>query len=262
MADDPKSNDAFRPQDPHIPGVTDNPKREKEIKKAAAQAAKRTQSSAPSALASPALWIAILGVAAVGAAAWYGVHWWNYQRSLHEAENPPVAAGVTDLKTPTVVATQDLPFGPGVVAQTSDLTETWSSKKFIFRAPQTADNIPAIVIKLPSNIYWGVELREPFGTCRLEYADVARLDSEYHFTAEHPMIADPCSHAVFDLTKFGPGAEWPGTRRDGEWRGGASAGVAIQMTVEGEGCGGSEGGRVEQSRTFPRCFNPYQFVCF
>jgi hypothetical protein len=234
MADDPNNNDAFRPQDPHIPGVTDNPKRAKEIAKAAKTAAKRTQSSAPSALASPALWIAILGVAAVGAAAWYGVHWWNNQRSLHEAENPPVAAGVTDLKTPTVVATPDLPFGPGVVAQTSDLTETWSSKQFIFRAPQTADNIPAIVIKLPGNIYWGVELREPFGTCRLEYVDdLAKLDAAYHFTADHPMIGDPCSHAVFDLTKFGPG---PNGLVRGETVSGAAVRppVAIQMTVKGK----------------------------
>jgi hypothetical protein len=234
MPDEPKNNDAFRPQDPHIPGVSDNPKRAKELAKAAAKAAKRAQPSTPSVLASPKLWAAILGIIAVVGAAWYGVHWWNNQRSLHEAENPPVEAGLTDLKAPVATASSDLPFGPGPVASTADLQETWSWKRFIFRAPQTADNIPAIVIKLPNNILWGVELREPFGNCQLEYVDdLARLDSQYHFQADHPMIADPCSHAVFDLLRFGPG---PSGLVRGETVSGAAVRppIAIQMTVKGK----------------------------
>ena len=127
-----------------------------------------------------------------------------------------------------------MPFGPGPIAATAELTKTWSFKRFVFRAPQTADNIPAVVVKLPNNIYWGLSLREPFGTCQMEYVtDTAKLASVYHFDSDHPMIADPCSHAVFDLTKFGPAPRRIGPRPDREWRRGTSP-VAIEMTVKGK----------------------------
>jgi hypothetical protein len=236
MSDEPKKSDAFRPQDPFIPGVTDNPKRAKDAEKLAkrAERAQRAASAGPSALASPALWAGILGAIALVAAVWYGVHWWNTQRALHEAENPPVAAGTTDLPAPAASQAHDLPFGPGVVASTEDLAKTWSYKRFVFRAPQTADDLPAVVIKLPNGIFWGVSLREPFGTCQLEYVDdVAKLDSVYHFQTDHPMIADPCSHAVFDLLRFGPG---PNGLVRGETVSGAAVRppIAIQMTVKGK----------------------------
>ena len=98
----------------------------------------------------------------------------------------------------------------------------------------TADNIPAVVVKLPNGIYWGLSLREPFGNCQMEYVtDLDRLDSFYHYHADHPMIADPCSHAVFDLLRYGPG---PNGMVRGEIVGGAGVRppVAIEMTVKGK----------------------------
>jgi hypothetical protein len=234
MSDEPKNSDAFRPQDPFIPGVTDNPKRAKEAEKLAKRAARAAASSTPSIFASPALWAAILGVIAVIGGAYFGVKWWENQRALHQAENPPVAAGTTDLPPVVAPAAADLPFGPGPVATTAELSKPWSFKRFVFRAPQTADNIPAVVVKLPNNIYWGVSLREPFGTCQMEFVtDTAKLSSVYHFDTDHPMIADPCSKAVFDLTKFGPA---PGGLVRGQTVSGAAVRppVAIEMTVKGK----------------------------
>jgi hypothetical protein len=127
-----------------------------------------------------------------------------------------------------------LPYGPGPVATTSELSKEWSSKRFIFRPPQTADNIPAVVVKLPNNVYWGVSLREPFGTCQMEYvSDTAKLTDVYHFQADHPMIADPCTKAVFDLLKYGNA---PSGIVRGEVVSGAAVRppVAIQMTVKGK----------------------------
>ena len=87
MSDEPKKSDAFRPQDPFIPGVTDNPKRAKEAEKLAKRAARATRSSTPPVFASPALWAAILGVIAVIGGAYFGVKWWENQRALHQAKS-------------------------------------------------------------------------------------------------------------------------------------------------------------------------------
>ena len=68
----------------------------------------------------------------------------------------------------------------------------------------------------------------------MEYVtDLDRLDSFYHYRADHPMIADPCSHAVFDLTRYGPG---PNGMVRGEIVGGAGVRppIAIEMSVKGK----------------------------
>ena len=71
---------------------------------------------------------------------------------------------------------------------------------------QTADNLSAVVVHLPSGIYWAFSLREPFGTCELEYVtDLGKLQRDYGFHADHPMVGDPCNRAVFDLTRYGTG---------------------------------------------------------
>jgi len=236
MADEPKSNDAFRPQDPHIPGVTDNPRRAKDAAKLAKQAKRSQQkaSAGPSILASPKLWGTAIVVIAAVAGASYGVQWWNRDRELHDVENPHVVAGKTDLADPNTTSTAGLPFGPGPIATTDELADTWSSKRFVFRPPQTADDIPAIVIKLPKDVYVGVELREPFGTCELKYVtSLSELETEYRLQTDHPMVADPCSHAVFDLTQTAQGP-------NGSVRGATVAGaavrppIAVQMQIKGK----------------------------
>ena len=61
-----------------------------------------------------------------------------------------------------------------------------------------------MVVRLPGGALWAFSMREPYGTCDLEYVtDLRRLQQEYDFTASHPMVTDPCNKSVFDLTKYG-----------------------------------------------------------
>ena len=90
------------------------------------------------------------------------------------------------------------------VATTAELAEPWSSKKFFFRSLTTGKYVPALIIRLPgpaaqNSSYWAFSLEAPFNQCQFEYIDdLAKLSSEYAFAARHPMVVNPCSHAVFD----------------------------------------------------------------
>jgi hypothetical protein len=93
------------------------------------------------------------------------------------------------------------------VATTEELAKTWSSKRFLFRDPVTSEAVPAMVVRLPRGEYWGISLREPFGTCELEYVtDLQRLQTEYRFRADHPMVINPCNRSVYDLLRYGGGS--------------------------------------------------------
>jgi hypothetical protein len=90
------------------------------------------------------------------------------------------------------------------VATLSELAEPWSSKPFFFRSLTAAKYVPALIIRLPgpaaqNKSYWAFSLEAPFNRCQLEYVDdLAKLSAEYGFAANHPMVVNPCSHAVFD----------------------------------------------------------------
>jgi hypothetical protein len=64
--------------------------------------------------------------------------------------------------------------------------------------------VPALIIRLPgpaseSKSYWAFSLEAPFSQCQFAYLDdLAKLSSEYGFEAAHPMVVNPCSHAIFD----------------------------------------------------------------
>jgi hypothetical protein len=103
------------------------------------------------------------------------------------------------------------------VATVRELAEPWSSKNFIFHRPETKESISSIVIRLPDSepdqdgAYWAFSLQTPFGHCQLEYiTDLQKLSHDYRFQAEHPMVGDPCSHAVFDPLQMAdlPGGAW------------------------------------------------------
>lgn len=96
------------------------------------------------------------------------------------------------------------PVAPGVVATAAELEKPWASKAFTYRDPVNGEEIPALVVHLPRGGYWGISMIEPFGSCQLEYVtNLDRLRTVYDFQADHPMVGDPCNHAVFDLMQYG-----------------------------------------------------------
>ena len=91
------------------------------------------------------------------------------------------------------------------VAAVQELAEPWSSKTFVFHSLETKENISSMVIRLPEGppdqpgSYWAFSMQPLFGKCQLEYiTDLQKLSSDYKFDAKHPMVGDPCSHAIFD----------------------------------------------------------------
>jgi hypothetical protein len=194
---DEKKMDPFKPQQPSIPGVT-------EAAKAAQKSASAKSAAVPKNEKSeglPTVWVAFIVLACLICV---GVAWWSHRSFAKEAVQPEkldIPAPILEEKPKPV---EKLPVGPGEVATTNHLEKVWSSQRFIFHDVLTSEDVPAIVVHLPGGVYWGFSLREPFGTCELEYiTDLTKIESEYHFRADHPMVGDTCNRTVFDLTKYG-----------------------------------------------------------
>lgn len=114
------------------------------------------------------------------------------------------SAGIAADSSNTAKIAANAPVAPGVIATAAELETPWASKEFTYRDPVTGQEVPALVVHLPRGGYWGFSLIEPFGTCQLEFVtDIDRLHAVYEFQADHPMVGDPCNHAVFDLLQYG-----------------------------------------------------------
>ncbi len=106
---------------------------------------------------------------------------------------------------------------PGI-ASVGEMAKPWSSKEFMYRNRLSGENVPAVVVRLPSGSagqhagYWAFSLNAPFGNCRLEYVvEVEKLKTDYGYLgAKHPMVGNPCSRTVFDPLKMMsiPGGVW------------------------------------------------------
>lgn len=233
MSDKPKEQDPFKPQEPNIPGVTGNPNRSKPAPESPRPIARQTRNSAGGAGKIPAQkWLAIAAIA-IGLIS-LALFWWKRSSTSGDAQAVPAAAPVIDHPPVAAEAPPSVPIGPGPVATTAELAKTWSSKRFTFRASQTTDNLPALVVHLPSGVYWGLSMREPFGNCELEYVtDLQKLARVYDFQADHPMVGNPCNHAVYDLARYGTGL-------NGRVRGAIVSGggvrppMAIEIKVRGQ----------------------------
>jgi hypothetical protein len=207
MSDKPIEQDPFKPQEPNIPGVTGNPARHKPASESPPRPAASQFPSSPTVTDNipTQKWLAIAALA-IGLVS-LALFLWKHSGAPEQSEEVPAAAPVVDL--PPVAASQPavaLAVGPGPVATTAELAKPWSSKRFEFHAPQTGDNLSALVVHLPNGVYWAFSLREPFGTCEMEYVtDLGKLQRDYGFHADHPMVGDPCNRAVFDLTRYGTG---------------------------------------------------------
>ncbi len=161
----------------------------------------------------PAAGGAILGIVVV-------LSWW-----AHSAKAPKDQQLSTDLpqtasRSAPSAQTGALPIAPGPIATVAEMKAEWSTKQFVYKEAN-GDKTPALLVHLPKNAYWAISLREPFGTCQLEFAGVQKLQSDYNLAAPYPMIGDPCSHAVFDLAQYGEGP-------NGMVRGAVVAGAAVR----------------------------------
>jgi hypothetical protein len=206
VSDKPNEQDPFKPQEPNIPGVTGNPARHKPAPEPPRPATSQYRSPTAATEKIPAQkWLAVAALA-IGLVS-LAVFLWKHSGARAQSQDVPAAVPVVDLQP--IAASQPavvLAVGPGPVATTTELAKPWSSKRFEFHVPQTADNLSGVVVHLPSGVYWAFSLREPYGTCELEYVtDLGKLERDYGFHADHPMVGDPCNHAVFDLTRYGAG---------------------------------------------------------
>jgi hypothetical protein len=227
---DEKKFDPFKPAQPTIPGVS--PAGE-ETESAAPEPPPQLYTSESTSAQAPLPWRTVAIIVAIVTIG--GLVYWARGSSSKPPAVPPEAATAT----PSAVAEapkadQKLLIGPGLIATTSELDKAWSAKRFLFRDPLATDPVPAMVVRLPGGEYWGLSLREPFGTCELEYmTDVRALETTYNFHANHPMVVNPCTHAVYDLMHYSSGATDGGLVRGEVVSGpGVRPPMAIEIRIE------------------------------
>ena len=133
--------------------------------------------------------------------------WWGLRIRTETLKSPSpqtVPALTSEATTPidrqaTVTATD----GPTRVGTTEEFTKVWAAKEFIFIDPITSQTVKAMVIRLPNRALWAFALREPHGQCDLEFVtDLNRLEKQYGYQSNHPMVASPCSGTVYNPLKF------------------------------------------------------------
>jgi len=230
MPDIDGKTDAFKPQQPSIPGVPKTAPVEKLVEEAA-EPGRPPRPSGFWPLTRHAKW-ALAGLAfalAVGG----GIAWLSHGSSAEDAD-PAAASEAAQPGTAMVKPPEKLPKAPGEVATTDELAKPWSSKRFMFREPLTSKETLGIVVHLPDGTYWGLSLREPYGSCELEYVtDLRKLETEFHYRANHPMVVNPCNRTVFDLTRYGNA---PGGLVRGEIAQGAGVRppIAIEIRTQGK----------------------------
>ena len=151
-----------------------------------------------------------IGLLAVLLVVFLGARW-----ALHPRQAEPSVADQPQIEVPAPApdpstlmphATQA---SPGI-ANIEEMAKPWSSKQFFIRNELSGENIPAMLIRLPTGSasqasgYWAFSVSSPYGDCRLEYVtDLAKLKKDYGFgAAKHPMVGNPCSRTVFDPLKM------------------------------------------------------------
>ena len=204
--------DPFKPAQPRIPGVSwpgENAKapevRADEMNPAPRVAAPAPDADHDSLGQGKFVWAGLtLATALITAFLLFGLNRKTTTPVTVQAEvaGPPTPAPSSQPKP----VNTNLPVGPGPIATPAQLAKSWSSKEFYFRNSLTQEPELALVVRLPGGALWGFLLHEPYGTCELQYVtDLRKLRLDYDFTANHPMVADPCSKTVYDLARYGNG---------------------------------------------------------
>lgn len=188
MPDQPPS-DRFTADMPQIPGVsspgTQPPSRDSSLKLGVGL-------------------LALLLVVFLGAR--WALHPGHANRSAADQPQIEVPAPAPD---PNTLLPHASDASPGI-ANIEEMAKPWSSKQFFIRNELTGENIPAMLIRLPTGSpsqasgYWAFSVNAPYGDCRLEYVtDLEKLKTDYDFrAAKHPMVGNPCSRTLFDPLKM------------------------------------------------------------
>jgi len=217
--------DRFKPVDPVIPGV---PQRAPEEKKKDEQAGKA--SGLPPALQSPTV-MAGVGIGALILLAGAALAW-------HEMKPAPAPAPVDSAAVSQVAnaassgtaepAPPQLPEAPGPVATVEEMSKPWSVAKFKFHRA-TGELSNGMVIRLPAAPgYWGLLAVAPYAQCELALeTDLGKIRTQYKYAANHPMVVDSCTQAVYDPLALGSSS--------GTWiRGKVVAGAGLRPPFEVE----------------------------
>ncbi len=186
MPDQPPA-DRYKPEMPEIPGVSGSGPRSALVR-------------------NPAVRL-VVGLLALLMVVFLGARWVLRPRHTEPltAEAPPqieVPAPAPDSDAALPRVTEQEPR----VATVAEMSQPWSSKQFFMRNRLTGEDIPAMLIRLPSSsasqpgAYWAFSLKAPYGNCQLEYIpDTSKLKSDYGFRVpKHPMVGNPCNGTLFD----------------------------------------------------------------
>lgn len=242
MPDDKKS-DAFKPAQPSIPGVPAEAAKSKP-KEPPARAAhpvaadpERPQQQSPWVIAAVVALVSVGGAFVVGA--WFvggAFFLWHRVSSLHASE--PVtasAAAAAPTAAEPMKTTNNLAMGPGPIATADELAKPWASKRFLFPDSVTTQLFTAMVVHLPNGSYWAFSLKEPFGSCALDYiTDLQELQDDYNFVASHPMVVNSCNRTVYDLLRYGGPSDNSLVRGEVVQGPGLRPPLAIEVRVEGK----------------------------
>lgn len=202
----------FQAEMPSIPGVQAKPNAAAGAARARAHAHDSSSRPAPQRI----LIIALAALVAIGGGAWW--HFRTSGRGAHPAPAADVAENLPAAPVPAPAAAPPaaMPIAPGPIATLNELSKPWSSRKFTFVNPDTHENVPAMVVRLPgagdrSAAYWAFSLIEPFAKCNLDYlTDLGALSSRFHYSAAHPMVASACDGTLYDPLRMGmtPSGAW------------------------------------------------------
>ena len=193
MPDQPSQppNDRFKAEMPQIPGVS------------SPTVVKPATAGGP--------WLVMAGLVAVLIAVFVGGKILSKPR---RTDAPPAPAAQIDVPAPVPDVDASVPVASEqdpVVATISEL-RPWGAKQFTFRNRLTGENVPALIVRLPTGSsaqasgYWSFAMKPAYGNCQLDYIDdLEKLRTDYGYQqARHPMIGNPCNRSLYDPLKYAP----------------------------------------------------------